>query len=135
MPFNHMNLRLRFFAVMLGVFSSSELLAECPDANATIASACPDLYAQLDRAGLVDALDLAPTTASNAQTVQQLEQYLAAARQPESKQPVLDEKVLDQLIAENYRAAKRKELSFMEDRKSTRLNSSHSTLSRMPSSA
>ena len=114
MPFNHMNLRLRFFAVMLGVFSSSELLAECPDANATIASACPDLYAQLDRAGLVDALDLAPTTASNAQTVQQLEQYLAAARQPESKQPVLDEKVLDQLIAENYRAAKRKELSFME---------------------
>ena len=102
------------FAALLSVFVCSELLAACPDANATIASACPELYANLDRAGLVDALDLAPETISDAQTVQQLEQYLAAARQPEQKPSALDEKMLDQLISENYRAAKRKELSFME---------------------
>ncbi len=107
-------LRPRLVVTMLSVFASSELLAACPDAKATIASACPELYAELDRAGLVDALDLAPESASDAQTVMQLEQYLAAARQPELKQSGLDEKLLDQVIAENYRAAKRKELSFME---------------------
>lgn len=114
-----MHFKLRFFrprlcAALLSVFACSELFAVCPDANATIASACPELYAELDRAGLVDALDLAPETASDAQTVQQLQQYLAAARQPESRVANLDEKLLDQVIAENYRAAKRKELSFME---------------------
>ena len=109
-----MYFRLRLLAAFLTMFAGSEVLAACPDANATIASACPELYAELDRAGLVDALDLAPTSASDAQTVQQLEQYLAAARRPDLKQPGLDEKALGQLISENYRAAKRKELSFME---------------------
>ena len=114
MHFKRMGLTLRVWVASLGVFASSELLAACPDAQGTIASACPELYAELDRLGLVEALDLAPESASDAQTVQQLEQHLAAARQPQLKPPELDEKMLDQLIAENYRAAKRKELSFME---------------------
>lgn len=114
MRFKQMFIRLRLLAAFLIVVAGTEVAAACPDASSTIANACPELYAQLDRAGLVDALDLAPTTASDAQTVQQLEQYLAASRQPELKQPELDEKKLNQLIAENYRAAKRKELSFME---------------------
>ena len=106
--------RLRLFAALLNVFAFSDLHAACPDAGATIASACPELYAELDRAGLVDALDLAPESASDAQTVRQLEQYLAAARQPELRVESADEKLLDQVIAENYRAAKRQELSFLE---------------------
>ena len=109
-----MSLTLRLLAALLSVFACSGLHAACPDANATIADACPELYAELDRVGLVDALDLASTTASDAQTVHQLEQYLAAARQPGVQQPSLDEKMLDKLILDNYRAAKRKELSFME---------------------
>ena len=107
-------LRSRLFAALLGVFAFSDLLAACPDARATIASACPELYAELDRAGLVDALDLAPESASDAQTVLQLEQYLAAARQPELRVERADEKLLDQVISENYRAAKRQELTFLE---------------------
>lgn len=107
-------LSLRLFAAWLSVFACSDLLAACPDAGATIARACPELYAELDRAGLVDALDLAPESASDAQTVLQLEQYLAAARQPELRVERANEKLLDQVIAENYRAAKRQELSFLE---------------------
>jgi hypothetical protein len=107
-------LKLRLLAVLLSAFTCSDLFAACPDANATIASACPELYAELDRAGLVDALDLAPDSSSDAQTVSQLERYLAAARQPEQKQSGLDETQLDRVITDNYRAAKRKELSFME---------------------
>ncbi len=107
-------LQVRLFAALLGVFASGEVLAACPDANATIAVACPELYAELDRVGLVDALDLAPESASDAQTVLQLEQYLAAAHAAELSVPSTDEKLLDQVISENYRAAKRKELSFME---------------------
>jgi len=106
--------RLHVFAALLSVFAFSDLLAACPDAGATIASACPELYAELDRAGLVDALDLAPESASDAQTVLQLEQYLAAARQSELRVERADEKLLDQVISENYRAAKRQELSFLE---------------------
>ncbi len=114
MRFNVLFVRLRIFAALLGVLACSQLQAACPDAEATIANACPELYAELDRVGLVDALDLASTTAASAQTVRQLEQYLALARQPELKQASLDEKMLDQVISDNYRAAKRKELSFME---------------------
>ncbi len=114
MRFEVMYLWLRLFAAGLCIVVCSEVHAACPDAQATIASACPELYAELDRVGLVDALDLAPESASDAQTVRQLKQYLAAARQPERKQAGLDEKMLDQLISDHYRAAKRKELSFME---------------------
>ncbi len=109
-----MRLTMHIWVASLSVFASSPLLATCPDAKGAIASACPELYTELDRLGLVEALDLAPESASDAQTVRQLEQYLAAARQPQQKPPELDEKMLDQLIADNYRAAKRKELSFME---------------------
>ncbi len=114
MRFKKMRLTSRVSLALLSVLVCGPLLAACPDAEGTLASACPELYAELDRVGLVEALDLAPESVSDAQTVQQLEQYLAAARQPQHKPPELDEKMLDQLIAENYRAAKRKELSFME---------------------
>ncbi len=114
MRFKFRCVTLRLVPALLIVFGCSGLHAACPDADAAIAEACPKLYAELDQVGLVDALDLGPETVGDAQTVHQLEQYLAAARQPELRQSGLDEKMLDQVILDNYRAAKRKELSFME---------------------
>ncbi len=114
MRFKFCGATLRLLTAFLSVFACSQLSAACPDADATIAIACPELYAQLDRVGLVDALDLGPETASDAQTVHQLEQYLATATQPAAQQAGVDEKLLYQVVLDNYRAAKRKELSFME---------------------
>jgi hypothetical protein len=107
-------MRLRFlgFATLLLLFTNG--FAACPDASQPINVACPELYAQLDHEGLVSALDLSPETAADPQLIAQLEQYLDAANAPQSSRRNVDEAALDSVIAENYRAAKRAELSFMD---------------------
>jgi hypothetical protein len=98
----------------LAILLTSPLHAACPDPDATLSAACPELYAELDRQGLVTALDLAPDARSDPQTVSQLKAYLTAARAPHAAAATLDARKLDDIIANNYRAAQRKEPSFLE---------------------
>jgi hypothetical protein len=106
---------MRFsYVAMLLLLLFGNGFAACPDATQPINIACPELYAKLDHEGLVTALDLSPETAADSQLVAQLQQYLDAANAPQSSRTDVDSAALDAMIAENYRAAKRAELSFME---------------------
>jgi hypothetical protein len=108
-------MRWRFvWLLMLLLAGFGQVHGACPDAAEPMNVACPELYAKLDHEGLVTALDLSPESAADPQLVAQLQQYLDAANAPQTSRTDVDSAALEAIIAENYRAAKRAELSFME---------------------
>ena len=96
--------------VCLASFAS----ASCPDPQAALSEACPELYAELDHEGLVNRLDLASDTPALPQTVEQLRSILANQQRAVKTLPSVDEAELERTLSEYYQAAERKEPSFMD---------------------